>query len=542
MTDLPLMPVRMLVQHLFCRRLFYLEWIDGEFRHNRYTIEGKHLHTKVDVAHEKASVEHDLERVLSIELSSEKEGLIGRVDYIEVVAGRCLPVEIKRGTLPDGGPWFDHKAQVAAYGMLLSDNGHAVHEGILYYAGSRKRVNVPITKGLIDAVRRCVKEARDTAFTDVPPPPLKDSRKCGGCSLSNICLPDEYWAVKEGSPVERRIISARDDSIPLYVQDQGARISRVDERLAVHLGQRKIAEIPLYETSQVCLMGNIQMSTQAVHACMSYEIPILYHTSGGYFKGMTTPVSGRSARVRIHQALASEDPATCLEAASALVAAKIKNQRVFLLRNAQNLEDKVKKDLASLAKRAKTADSPETLLGIEGAAASMYFASFHTLIKVQPEFSFSFSTRNRRPPKDPVNALLSYAYGILVKDCMVALQAAGFEPALGFYHRQRPGRPSLALDLMEPFRAIIADSAVLYSLNNGMVRKADFLIGRHSTVMKPRARRALIQAYEKRMEQLVTHPVFDYRVSYRRILEIEARGLAKYIAGEQKGLVFFTVR
>ncbi len=537
-----LLPVRMVLQHVYCKRLFYLEWVDGEFTHNKYTVEGTFAHRNVDTEGEKTSFEKTMEKKTSVALSSEEEGITGKIDLIETTDGLVQPVEIKRGVLPDKGPWFDHMVQVTAYAMLLRSAGKQVKEGILYYAGSKKRAVVEITEGRIRITRKCIQEARETASNSKPPEPLRDSRKCEKCSLNNICLPDEYWAIKENSKSNRRIISARDDGIPLYVQDQGAHISRTENRLKVFLGKKSLGEILLRETSQVCIMGNIQITTQAVHACMNNDIPVLHFTSGGYFLGVSQPLSTKSARVRIHQARMSANEEQKLLIARAIVEAKIKNQRTVLKRNARNLEDQISKDIAVLAARVKNADNFQTLLGLEGAAARLYFQNFNQMLKTKNTYTFNLQSRNRRPPKDPVNAMLSYAYGMLVKDCTVALSAAGFEPCLGLYHQQRPGRPALALDLMEPFRPILADSAVIYAINNNMVKPKDFVKGINSVTMKQEARKAVIQSYEKRMEQLITHPVFDYRISYRRVLEVEARLLSRYIAGELDTYSCFTTR
>ncbi len=537
-----LLPVRMLLQSIYCKRLFYLEWVDGEFVHNKYTVEGKFTHRNVDTDHEKTEWDRALEKRKSVELSSEAECLTGKIDLVEMAGEETRPVEIKRGTLPENGPWFDHMIQITAYAMLLETIGRSVKEGILYYAGSRKRVNVKITPGRIAAVRKCVNEALETASLPVPPEPLRDSRKCLSCSLNNICLPDEYWAIKDSADASRRVISARNDGVPLYVQDQGAHISRSDKRLKVYLGQKKMGEVLLHETSQVCLMGNVQITTQAVHSCMSEEIPILHFTSGGYFLGLTQPMSTKSARVRIHQAEKAEDQALKLSVAKAVVSGKIKNQRTLLMRNARGIDEQVFRDMAALAAKAANAESAQTLLGIEGAAARQYFQNFNLLLKTANTYTFSLDTRNRRPPRDAINAMLSYTYGMLVKDCTVALTAAGFEPCLGFYHQRRPGRPALALDLMEPFRPLLSDSAVIYAVNNGMVKPSDFVKGTDSVKMRQDARKAVINSYEKRMEQLITHPVFEYRISYRRLLEVESRLLARYISGETDSYTCFTTR
>lgn len=170
-----------------------------------------------------------------------------------------------------------------------------------------------------------------------------------------------------------------------------------------------------------------------------------------------------------------------------------------------------------------------------GAAAAQYFGNFSGLLK-QPdkegEFSFDFNTRNRRPPTDPVNALLSYAYSLLARTWTVTLSAVGFDPYRGFYHQPRYGRPALALDLMESFRPLIADSCVIQAINNGEVRPSDFVSVAGSVNLTNDGRKRFIAAFERRMSQEITHPVFGYKVSYRRLLEIQARLLGRFLLGE----------
>jgi CRISPR-associated protein Cas1 len=149
-----------------------------------------------------------------------------------------------------------------------------------------------------------------------------------------------------------------------------------------------------------------------------------------------------------------------------------------------------------------------------------------------PDLSFDFMGRNRRPPKDPVNALLSFAYSMLTREWTIALSAVGLDPYRGFYHQPRFSRPALALDMMEPFRPLIADSTVLTVINNGEVRPTDFVRAAGSCVLSDAGRKRFIGAFERRMQHEVTHPIFKYRVSYRRLLEVQARLLIRHLSGE----------
>jgi CRISPR-associated protein Cas1 len=183
------------------------------------------------------------------------------------------------------------------------------------------------------------------------------------------------------------------------------------------------------------------------------------------------------------------------------------------------------------------------LLGLEGQGAALYFGEFGRFLKAQPPGrGFDFRTRNRRPPRDPVNALLSFAYALLCKDCFSALCTVGFDPYHGFYHAGRHGRPSLALDLMEEFRAVIADSGVLTLVNNRVVGPEDFLAWREACQLTEGGRKKVFVAYEQRKATVVTHPVYGYKMSYSRMVEVQARALAAYVRGDVPAYTGFTVR
>ena len=237
-----------------------------------------------------------------------------------------------------------------------------------------------------------------------------------------------------------------------------------------------------------------------------------------------------------------------LAVARRLVAGKIRNQRTLLQRNHVEPDRRTLSDLKDMADRAEQTGSIEELLGSEGNGARLYFRDFAGMIKLDESgrdtsaMPFDFETRNRRPPRDPVNALLSLGYSLLAKDLTVACYAVGFDPYIGFYHQPRFGRPALALDLMEPFRPLIVDSAVLTAINTGMITPRDFVRVGGSVALTAAGRKAFFRAYELRMDALVTHPLFDYRVSYRRMLEIQSRLLARVLEGEISEYPVFTTR
>lgn len=233
---------------------------------------------------------------------------------------------------------------------------------------------------------------------------------------------------------------------------------------------------------------------------------------------------------------------------------KLKNQRTLLRRQSRSLarragddrELEVKRALAELkgiALSAKCSSTLDELRGWEGRGASVYFSQFCSMLSQDArEAGFDFKTRNRRPPTDPVNAALSFLYALLVREVTQTVLRVGFEPLLGFLHQPRHGRPSLALDLMEEFRPILADSTVLMCFNNGELRPEHFLRRGPACQLTDKGRRQVIIAWERRLDQLVTHPVFGYRISYRRVIEVQSRLLARYLLNELDCYTGFEVR
>ena len=186
-------------------------------------------------------------------------------------------------------------------------------------------------------------------------------------------------------------------------------------------------------------------------------------------------------------------------------------------------------------------ESLETLLGLEGAGARVYFSNFDAMLNT-PVSAFNFRTRNRRPPRDPVNAVLSFLYSMLIRQALVSSVAVGFDPYLGFYHQPEYGRPALALDLAEEFRPVLADSAALRLFNNSELKENDFIRRSGAVSLTPDGRKAVVRAFERRLDSLVSHPVFGYSISYRRVLEVQARLLGRHLLGELPRYPAFTTR
>jgi CRISPR-associated protein Cas1 len=563
------LPARMLNEFVYCPRLFFYEWVEGVFRHSSDTVDGAQKHQKgderEDALPQQDGIEGETFKARGVMLSSQPLGLIAKLDLVEADQGRVKPVDYKRGSPKetDSGPeaWPADLAQIAAQAIVLRHNGYTCDEGLLYYYETRQRVRVPITDALVSQVTASVAAARTLASVGRIPAPLVDSPKCPRCSLVTICLPDETLAaagfspedtassqidlfdddpgdgrVTDGGPEEiRRLSPARDDLRPLYITGYQLSIGKSGERLQVKEKGKVIQEARFNEISQVNLFGPMSMSGAAVQALCYAEKPLAHFSMGGWFYGMTTGLGLKNVFLRREQFRCADNELFCLTLARDLVTTKIRNQRTLLQRNHVEPSAVTLDRLRRLANQAQEAGSLESLLGVEGAAAAAYFGSFAGMIKTEDADglqAFDFATRNRRPPRDPVNALLSFAYSLLTRDLTIVCHAVGFDPFVGFYHQPRFGRAALALDLMEGFRPLVADSAVLSALNTRMVAPDDFIRAGDAVTMSQKGRTGFIRAYEQRMDQLVTHPVFGYRISYRRVLEVQVRLLARYISGE----------
>jgi CRISPR-associated protein Cas1 len=597
-----LLPVRMLNEYAYCPRLFHLMHVEGRWEDNHFTVEGRHVHRRVDeldhllpdavgtnagneidkpkpdsatrrsakgdsatrsAAGDSAGGDEPPIISRSVPLSSDELGLSAKLDLVSSDGTEAVPVETKRGRVPDNAQrsWEPERVQLMAQGLLLREHGYACDHGVLYFAGSRTRVDVPFTPQLEMETIALIAYARAAVSLTVIPDPLEDSPKCNGCSLAGICLPDETLALRtlryipgggdalaspplkprhesgdEGIALIRRLYPPRPDATPLYVQTQGAFVGKRGQSLVVRAEGQELTHVGLKDVSQLVLCGNVQVSMQTMHLLCEADVPVVMLSSGMWFYGISHGQSLRNAYDRAAQFHTAADPARCLEFARALVRDKAANQRTQLRRNAPPTQDldRAMADFDQTIRRVESVNSIDSLLGMEGNAARIYFSRFGKMLKPRDfdaATAFDFNCRNRRPPKDPVNAMLSFAYAMLAKECTVALLAEGLDPYWGLYHRPRHGRPALALDLMEPFRPVIADSAVITAINTGMVRAAHFERAASGCAMNDAGRKGLLSAYEARLDQLITHPIFDYRCSWRSVIRLQARLLARWLRG-----------
>jgi CRISPR-associated protein Cas1 len=555
--DQPPIPVRMLNEHVYCPRLAYLEWVQGEWADSADTVEGRHRHKRVDKPSgdlpdaDKAREERIDIHARSITLSSNTLGLIAKLDLIEGEGDVVTPVDYKRGKRPHTvrGVYDPERVQLCAQGLLLREHGYVCDEGAIYYVASKERVVVPFDDELLTLTRNSIAELRAMAAGGRMPDPLVDSPKCPRCSLVTICLPDEVQFLHQAELSPRPLAVPHHEALPLYIQQYNAKLARKGEELIISRDDNVVATARLGEVSQVVLMGNIYVTTPCLQELMHRDIPVSWHSYGGFFFGHTVGNGHKNVELRTAQYRASFNDATCLRIARGLVAAKVANSRTQLRRNWKLPEkpDRLLADMKRIQKQTEHAERLESLLGIEGNAASIYFGQFRNVLNpTTPEdealLSFDFTQRNRRPPPDPINAMLSFAYTMLARTFTVVLQGVGFDPFRGFYHQPRYGRPALALDMMEPFRPLLADSVVIQVVNNGEVHPSDFVSAAGSVNLTPDGRKRFIAAFERRLSHEITHPLFGYRLSYRRLLELQARLLGRFLLGELDEYPNFTTR
>jgi CRISP-associated protein Cas1 len=558
--DVPLLPARMINEFCYCPRLAYLEWVQGEWDDSADTVEGRWVHRRVDqpggklppVEQAKGKDDEPDEKIhaRSVELASPRLGLIARMDLIEGSGTTVTPVDYKRGKRPhvSRGAYDPERVQLCVQGLILAEHGYTCTEGVLYYAGSRERVRVMFDDELLALTRQTIDGLRFTAAGGRIPPPLEDSPKCPRCSLNAICLPDETAFFRGADIAPRPLAVGMDTRLPLYVQAFHAKVSKSGERLEVSIDDKKVQEARLIDVSQLAIFGNVYVTTPAMQELMRRNIPISWHSHGGWLMGHTVGTGHKNIELRRAQFRGADDPALCLRIAKTLVEAKIKNARTMLRRNwkgAEGAPAALLEDINGDIRRAQKAPDLESLLGVEGSAAARYFRELPNLLNPpsdDPTPSFDFNKRNRRPPTDPVNALLSFAYALLTRVWTNTLTAVGFDVYLGFYHQPRYGRPALALDMMEPYRPLLADSAVIQAINNGEVRPTDFIRAAGSVALGSDGRKRFIATFERRLSQEVTHPLLGYRLSYRRLLEVQARLFARHLQGELDHFPQFTPR
>lgn len=332
---------------------------------------------------------------------------------------------------------------------------------------------------------------------------------------------------------------------PLYIVEQGARLALEQRQIVVTTPANAVIKRPLAHTSAVIIFGNATVTTPALKRLMRLGIDVIFLTAHGSYEGRLVGPLSKFGLLRQRQYEALRDPAFRLKLGQSIVRGKCLNLRTLLLRaNRERPRPEIGASverLGWLAERAQRTTRLNALLGVEGQASAAYFSVFRHLIKA----GWTFERRLRRPPPDPVNVLLSFGYTLLTRELEASVALVGLDPYLGCLHATEYGRPSLALDLMEEFRAIVVDSAVLRCLNNDLLTPDDFAPGEspeRPVVLSDAGKRRFLQAFEDRVTTTIEHPVTGETLTYRRVFELQTRLMARCFRDETAAYQPFRVR
>lgn len=547
-TDDPLIRVMALHSLIYCKRLFYLEEVEEIRVADHNVFSGRALHETLDKGSD----------IYTVELGSERLGIRGKLDCAKRQSGALVVYEHKKGKSKDGeSAWPSDRLQVLAYCLLLAEHtGEPVSEACIRYHADNKTIRLSVDPVRVEEeVSKAVARAKEIRALLTRPPITACETLCANCSLAPVCLPEETRFALGEKNSARRFFPESDDRQIIHIAEQGSTIHKTGEQLVVYTPDGKKNGLPGLAISALILHGNVQLSTQALHFCAAHDISVHWLSFGGSYVGcLVTGAGNVQRRNRQYQAL-QESPLR-VRLALSLVQAKIENQLKYLLRCARNRQDAsaeatANQGIAALRDELKqlsrleqecqqTLDQAaatryiDQIRGHEGRAGKEYFAVLPSLLNLAPNDLLYFHGRNRRPPKDPFNALLSFGYALLYRDCLAALLAVGLEPCLGFMHTPRSSACPLALDLMDLFRMILWDVPLIGSVNRKQWDKEDFAITSGQVWLNDRGRRKAIQLYESRKQEKWKHPVLQYSLSYTRTIELEARLLEKEWTDNQR--------
>lgn len=423
--------------------------------------------------------------------------------------------------------------QIQAYACLAERHAMKISSGVVFYAETRTFVNVDLHDKEAQ-VQKVILEVRHT-IQDGMPPPLENDNRCLFCSMYPVCLPDETraWRSQRRVPSAIRPPLAEDDpGEVLVVQNSRAWLSKKGDTIVVSENGVQLSAHPLHLLRSIFLYGAAQLSTQLIQTCLTCNIQVTFFSPAGKYIGRLDSLSISGLDSRFGQYKIASHEAMSVKLGHAIIRAKISNQRTLLLRNMKDKNEDALKTLAGLKNEIRRCRTREELMGVEGRAAAVYFEHFSKMLNV-PFFAEHFNGRNRRPPRDPVNAMLSLGYSVLSSEVAGICASVGLDPACGVLHTPRFGRSALALDIMEEFRPLIVDSTVISLVNRGCISEDDFVFSSQGCALKKSGHQAFWGAYARRMSEELTHPMFHYRMTYRRLIEVQIRQLWRIFRGDQ---------
>ncbi len=552
-TDEPLIRVMALHALAYCERLFYLEEVEEIRIADANVYAGRRLHEKIDKGPD----------IYTLELANDKLGIRGKVDYVRRKNGRLVVYEHKKGRSKGGkDAWPSDRLQALAYTLLLAEHsGEEIKETRIRYHADNKLIKIPVdAEQAAIEVSNAVKRAKELRASLERPPVTAPERLCRTCSLAPVCLPEEERFIRSEKVKIQRLFPVDDDRRIIHIVEQGASLRKDGDQIVVYLPDKTKKALPGKMISELVLHGNVQISTQCIHFCAANNIGVHWLSYGGRYVGAFSEGAGGVQR-KNRQFQALQDPLFKARLSARLCQAKVENQLRYVLRLTRGKQQEkrgpeVEKGLGSMRFELKqlaginnnleqmtanvkpNADDErykqavDTIRGHEGQAGRKYFALLPSVLQLKPSDFLHFEGRNRRPPRDPFNALLSFGYALLYRDCVAALLNVGLDPAFGFLHTPRSAAYPLALDLMDLFRVILWDVPLIGSVNRKQWSKEDFQVTGKQVWLNSDGRRKAIALFESRKQEKWKHPVLDYSLSYARTIELEARLLEKEWAGE----------
>jgi CRISPR-associated protein Cas1 len=512
-------PISLVAHFVFCPRRAWLESV-GEKVESVAIEAGSIAHRSIDEAKSGTGA-----RQRSVQVRASTLGVVGTCDEIEVQPdGSIVVTEYKSTPIKRRADVSEAMVmQLTLQGLALESAGYRVTGHRVWFTNHRVAVDVPVGEDERVAAAGAVAGARGVIESATAPPALEDDARCLRCSHVAICLPDERLQ----QPVLRPIQVADPDTRVLHLATQGSRASLRRGRVVVAGRDGEMAEVPLGRVAALVVHGNCDVSAALLRELLWRDLPVVWCSSRGRVVGWASSAAAPNGVARVRQQALSA--AGRLDIGRAIIAAKIGNQATLLRRNGEAGD--VVSAMRHTARKAAEAPSLQVLLGLEGAGAAAYFSSFESMLK-QPWARFD--ARRGRGATDAVNVALNIAYGLLVSECIRALVSCGLDPHAGFVHSPIRNKPALALDLCEEFRPTVADSAVVRAINNGELREADFTSVMRNWRIQDRGRRAVVSAMEHRLDQSITHPIFGYKATWRRVIEVQARQILGVVDGTQE--------
>lgn len=522
-------PISLVSHYMFCPRRAWLETM-GEKTDSGQMAAGVSAHR---LTHDPTSARSG--EVRGVDVGHEEWGVVGKVDTIEETADGLVVREYKATPVKRTPEVTEPmRVQLALQAACLQSQGHEVAGTEIYFTTHNRRLPVELQAEDYERAQDAVAQTRATVTASVAPPPLEDSPKCMRCSHASVCLPDE----RKLAPVTRRIRVTAPETQIVHVSTPGSRASISRRRLVVKKGDELLGDVPIERVLGLQVHGNVDVSSALMRELLWRGSSIVWCTGIGRVVGWAHPASGPNGLTRVKQHVASAEGRLGL--AREFLAAKVANQATLLRRSAGNGPTVAR--LREIQARIGSAETWQEIVGFEGEAAALYFEEWPSMFTADLTAEWGWQGRSGRPAYDPVNAMLNYAYGILASDCIRAIISCGLDPHAGFVHSSNRNKPALALDLMEEFRAPVADSIVMNAINNREVKPSDFDSKLGTTRLGEKSRRALIAGYERRVQSEFQHPLFKYKVSWRRAIEVQARQVLGVLDGTQPRYVGIRTR